>query len=108
MTTVSDEVVRACLAELLQSGLKTQWRERAYTSAAINAVAAQLRSLDANDYAGKLAVAGFTEQPYVADDEEIAQACETCMYYSVHRQFCELPELSLPVNPHWSCRLWRI
>jgi hypothetical protein len=26
----------------------------------------------------------------------------------VHRRFCELPELMLPVEPQWSCRLWRI
>ena len=39
---------------------------------------------------------------------DIEQACETCMYYKVHRRYCELPELELPVEPEWSCRLWRI
>jgi hypothetical protein len=30
------------------------------------------------------------------------------MYYQVHRRFCELPELMVPVEPGWSCRLWRL
>jgi hypothetical protein len=30
------------------------------------------------------------------------------MYYLLHRKFCELPELALPVEPTWSCKLWRI
>jgi hypothetical protein len=30
------------------------------------------------------------------------------MYYKVHRRYCELPELDFPVEPEWSCRLWRI
>ena len=61
-----------------------------------------------DDYVGKLRLAGFTTQPYAADQDDIAQACETCMYYVVNRKFCDLPELKIPVKPEWSCRLWRI
>lgn len=32
----------------------------------------------------------------------------TCMYFLVHRKWCDLPELSVPVEPEWWCRLWRI
>jgi hypothetical protein len=70
-------------------------------------VIAQLRALAADDYATRLAVAGFTREPYAAEDD-LAQACANCMYYVIHRRFCELPELMLPVRPEWSCRLWRI
>jgi hypothetical protein len=30
------------------------------------------------------------------------------MYYLIRRRHCALPELDLPVEPDWSCRLWRI
>jgi hypothetical protein len=30
------------------------------------------------------------------------------MYYMVHSKCCDLPELALPVEPDWWCRLWRI
>jgi hypothetical protein len=30
-----------------------------------------------------------------------------CMYFVVHRKWCELPELAWPVEPEWWCRLWR-
>lgn len=97
---------------LLQSGLETEWRDRAYTSDTVNKVVARLQDLAADDLAGKLKVSGFTLVPYVDENDDpndsIAQACETCMYYEIHRQFCALPELMLPAKPEWSCILWRI
>lgn len=30
------------------------------------------------------------------------------MYYQVHRKWCNLPELAVPVKPDWWCRLRRI
>ena len=38
----------------------------------------------------------------------IEQSCATCMYCERHRRYCALPELQLPVEPRWSCTLWRI
>jgi hypothetical protein len=101
-------LLRDSLAKLIEEGLETEWQERAYTSEAVNAVVARLQALLPDDKSGKLRVAGFTLQPYKNIEEEISQACETCMYYVTHRQFCDLPELKLPVLPEWSCRLWRI
>lgn len=73
-------------------------------------VTAHLRRMSPQQLPAKLAFAGFTLEPYVSDEdgEEFVQACQTCMYYELHRQFCALPELMLPVKPEWSCRLWRI
>lgn len=106
----TEDSVRRSLEVLLLSGLRTEWRERAYSSDDVNRVVAQLQQLNRSDYASKLRVAGFTEVPYEAasDNVGMSQSCETCMYYVTHRQFCELPELQLPVRPEWSCRLWRI
>jgi hypothetical protein len=79
---------------------------RADDDAAVQKVIARLRQLAPEDDEGRLKIAGFTDQVY--DHEGLEQACEACMYFLVHRRFCELPELMLPVEPHWSCRLWRI
>lgn len=108
-----DDALRlGAIQSLFDQGLETQWRERAYTSEAVNEVVARLQATSAKDLSVKLTIAGFTLKPYVSGDgdgdEEVVQACETCMYYVVHRKFCELPELMLPVRPEWSCRLWRI
>lgn len=99
-----EETLRHELEALLSEGLATEVEPRAYTHEQVMRVVDRLRALAPDDYAGKLRIAGFTLKPYGED----AQACETCMYYVMHRRFCELPELMLPVKPEWSCRLWRI
>ena len=30
------------------------------------------------------------------------------VYYHPHRKWCDLPELPIPVEPHWWCRLWKL
>ncbi|HIP78191.1 MAG TPA: hypothetical protein EYH07_06985, partial [Kiloniellaceae bacterium] len=71
-----------------------------------NEVVGRLQRAAPEDLDAKLTIAGVTDHTIEAD--EIEQPCETCMYYLVHRRFCELPELMIPVEPQWSCRLWRI
>lgn len=102
-----DDALRSKLEQFLTTGLKTEWEQRAYTSEDVNKIVARLQSIKPDDYPAKLTVAGFTSRPY-GDGEEIEQACETCMYFVIHRKFCDLPELQIPVKPEWSCRLWRI
>ncbi len=112
-TTVSpeqaaaDDALRARLREMLENGLETEVEPRAYDDQTIQAIVARLQERPHDDYENKLKIAGFTLQPWQGEDD-IEEACETCMYYVVHRRFCELPELMLPVEPEWSCRLWRI
>ena len=104
-----DTALRERLGVLLGDGLQTEWRDRADSSDAVSRIVARLAEVERADHATLLRVAGFTPAPFQpADAEDIAQACETCMYYVVHRCFCDLPELRLPVRPEWSCRLWRI
>jgi hypothetical protein len=104
-----DDTLRQQLETLLEGGLQTQWQQRAYSSEAVNEVVAQLQRLAPDDYEGKLATAGFTPQAYCPpEDSELEQQCATCMYYERNRQYCNLPELAMPVLPHWSCKLWRI
>jgi hypothetical protein len=104
------DAIRSTLQALLDSGLETQWRQRAYSSDEVNRVVACLQELDKADYASKLRVAGFTGAPFIPedDDSDVSQSCATCMYYETHRRYCNLPELELPVKAEWSCVLWRI
>ena len=101
-----DDALRAEIAARLKSGLETEAWPRAETSEMVNEVVARLRREAGDDLTAKLVIAGVTDHTVEAD--EIEQPCETCMYYLVHRGFCELPELMIPVAPAWSCRLWRI
>jgi hypothetical protein len=101
-----DDQLRSDIEASLASGLKTEVWPRAETAEMVNAFVARLRSEAADDLEKKLVIAGFTD--HTIEMDELEQLCETCMYYLVHRKFCDLPELMLPVEPHWSCRLWRI
>lgn len=103
----ADAALREKLRKLLEGGLETEVEPRAYDPETVQQVIARLQELEPDDYVNKLRIAGFTAYPWPGEDD-IEQACETCMYYVVHRKFCELPELMLPVEPEWSCRLWRI
>ncbi len=100
---------RSAIGSELADGLQTDWQERAYTDAEIRRVVQALQALAADDLQGRLRIAGFTPTPYVAaEDPEIEQSCSTCMYYEAHRRYCALPELTMAVEPEWSCVLWRI
>jgi hypothetical protein len=102
----NDDQLRKDIAELLSQGLKTEVWPRAETTAMVDETVLQLRMLADGDLTKKLIIAGFTN--YTIEAEDIEQPCETCMYYLVHRKFCDLPELMVPVEPEWSCKLWRI
>lgn len=100
------DTLRLVIGERLRSGPPTEAWPRAETSEAVNAIVVRLQTEAGADLERKLVIAGFTD--HVVEAEGMPQACETCMYYKVHARFCELPELMLPVEPDWSCRLWRI
>jgi hypothetical protein len=102
---VGNESLRGEIQFLLEGGLKTEVFPRADTHEEVQSIVGRLKSAG-SDLKAKLAIGGFTLKPVTHGD--IEQPCETCMYYKVHQRFCELPELNVPVEPEWSCRLWRI
>ena len=106
MPEEKDQALRTRIAVLLDGGLETEHHPRAETSDMVNDIVGRLSKTDEADLEAKLKIAGFTD--YVVDADDMEQPCENCMYYLIHRRFCELPELMLPVEPYWSCRLWRI
>lgn len=99
MSQINLETVRN-----LASAAQSEVFPRADDDAAFQEILARVRT--ATSLQEKLAIAGFTLDPI--EHEGIDQSCETCMYFLVRRQWCDLPELDVPVDPQWSCRLWRI
>lgn len=100
------DALRRSIAGRLAAGLQTEVWPRAGASEEVNAIVHRLQVEARDDLEKKLVIAGFTD--HTIEAEEMPQPCETCMYYKVHAKFCDLPELMLPVEPNWSCRLWRI
>ena len=92
------------MARMMEDGLKTQTEPFPETGKEFSAILDQLRELGPADIEGKMVISGFVDHPYGPDK----QRCMECMYYLVHREWCDLPELALPVDANWWCRLWRI
>lgn len=92
------------MAQLMQNGLQTQTEPFPETEKEFAAILDELRALDPGDVEAKMVVSGFVDRPYGPDQ----QRCMECMYYLVHREWCDLPELAVPVDADWWCRLWRI
>ena len=108
-SAANESKLREQLGKLLADGLLTAWQHRAYSDLDIQAVTALLRQVPAEDLAAKLQIAGFTPHPYGLEEEpDPEQSCAMCMYFERNREYCNLPELALPVRPEWSCILWRI
>lgn len=100
-----DNAKREQIRALLSSGLGTEAFPRGDTHEQVLKIVHKLQS-ENKDLRTKLVVAGFTISP--VDHNDVRQSCQSCMYYLVRRRHCALPELDLPVEPEWSCRLWRI
>jgi hypothetical protein len=99
-----DEALLKIIADMMATGLETQTEPFPETDKEFGAILTELRQHDANDLKSKLVISGFVDHPYGPEQ----QRCLECMYYLVHRKWCDLPELAVPVEPHWWCRLWRI
>ena len=96
--------LRAKIERLLAEGLQTQTDPFPETEKEFAQLLTQLRELPADSLVAKLVISGFTDKPYGPDE----MRCQECMYYLVHRKWCDLPELAVPVEADWWCRLWRI
>jgi hypothetical protein len=104
MSGTDHDTVRAEITQLLSSDLKTKTEPFPETEKEFGEILNELRTLDPNDFKGKLIIGGFVNHPF----GEEQYRCMECMYYLVHRKWCDLPELAVPVEPEWWCRLWRI
>lgn len=104
MHAKEEDALRELIGKILAEGLETQLEPFPETHREFAELLAELRQLDSDDLEGKLVIGGFADKPYGPDQ----MRCLECMYYLVHRKWCDLPELAVPVEPDWYCRLWRI
>jgi hypothetical protein len=99
-----DADILATIGQLLRDGLVTQTAPFPETDREFTQLLVELREIPRDDLHRKLVIAGFTDKPYGPEQ----QRCMECMYFLVHRRWCDLPELAVPVEADWWCRLWRI
>jgi hypothetical protein len=104
MSSNEQEALLKKIEAMMASGLKTQTEPFPETEKEFGAILNELRELAPDDLEKKLVISGFVDKPYGPDKAR----CMECMYYLVHRKWCDLPELAVPVEPDWWCRLWRI
>lgn len=104
MHSNQENALRDQIGKMMADGLQTQTEPFPETDREFGVLLNQLRDLPADDLQGKLVLSGFVDKPYGPDN----MRCQECMYYLVHRKWCDLPELAVPVEPEWWCRLWRI
>ncbi|HXU32593.1 MAG TPA: hypothetical protein VN851_18655, partial [Thermoanaerobaculia bacterium] len=106
MRATEVETVRIWVDGLLSYGVKSTMSPFPNTQAEFLDIVRDLRRLDKNDLLGRLDLGGFAN--YTVGDGEEMQRCQECIYYLPNGKWCDLPELPVPVEPHWWCRLWKM
>ena len=92
------------ISEMLAAGLETEVEPFPATEKEFYEIQARLRVLPPDDLKSKLVIGGFLAHPYGPENWR----CADCIYYLANRRWCDLPELAVPVEPDWYCRLWRM
>ena len=88
---------------MLRDGLETQTEPFPETDKEFALLLTALRDTPPDQLRQKLVIAGVVDRPHGPEH----QRCTECMYFLVHRKWCDVPELAVPVEPDWWCRLWR-
>src|ERR1700752_3999285 len=104
MDKAEADELREKIRKMLADGLKAQAEPFPENDSEFGALLRELRDLDPNDLKGKLVLSGYIDKPYGPDQ----MRCQECIYYLVERRWCDIPEIMLPAEPDWWCRLWRI
>ena len=100
----SHDILIQMIEDQFANGLKTQVEPFPETDREFGKLLDELRPLSADQLREKLDISGWILEPYGEDQ----MRCQECMYYLVHKRWCDLPELDLPAKPEWWCRLWRL
>ena len=102
MTSSKIDQLRDTIRQALASGVKTETENIPETLQDREKITDALRQIEKENYREKIILAGFADHPVDGN------RCADCMYYVVNGRWCALPEISLPAEPDWWCRLWRI
>lgn len=89
--------LRVHIGKIMAEGLKTQTEPFPETDREFGALSNEWRELKTDDLKGKLLLSGFVDKPYGSNQVR----CQECMYDLVHRKWCDVPELAVPVGAHW-------
>jgi hypothetical protein len=106
LNRATDDTVRVWADGLLAYGIEPILEPFPKTQYEFLAIVEELRALHENDLIGRLRIGGFTN--YSMGEGEDIQRCQECIYYHPNRKWCDLPELPIPVEAHWWCRLWKL
>lgn len=108
---LSDNILRLVIDDILAAGITTDLTLVADTLIATDIIT-QLRKLDEDDLYGLLEVGGFANyslgESGEMEDGKLTYRCAECIYYHPNRKWCDLPELPVPVEPDWYCKLWKL
>lgn len=106
----ADGPMRLRIERLLSSSPDPAVLPELFDHAGFLATVRELQALAPDDLLGKLVAGRFMLHPYALPDDPdgLERSCATCINYERHRRFCNLPELMLPVEPAWSCVVWRL
>jgi hypothetical protein len=106
LNRATDDTVRVWADGLLAFGIDPIIEPFPKTQHEFLAIVEELRALHENDLIERLRIGGFTN--YSMGEGEDIQRCKECIYYHPNRKWCDLPELPIPVDAHWWCRLWKL
>ncbi len=106
LNRATDDTVRVWADGLLAFGIDPIIEPFPKTQHEFLAIVEELRALHENDLIARLRIGGFTN--YSMGEGEDIQRCKECIYYHPNRKWCDLPELPIPVDAHWWCRLWKL
>lgn len=106
LRAAASNVMRMRIATLLAAGISGREDLFPVTEMEFAELIKTLRALPESDLAGRLALGGFANRPVVVKQQSMR--CQECVYFLPHRRWCDLPELPLPVEPDWYCRLWKM
>ena len=103
---LAHDVLRDAIGLMLADGLETQLEPFPETAEEFESLQAEIRRLDDDDLLGRLVIGGFANHPIGEGEDRMR--CAECIYYLTSKRWCDLPELPVPVEPDWFCRLWRM
>jgi|GEM_PF-203981 len=106
LTRAMNDTMRMWVAELLGQGLDTMIEPFPRTEKEFYEIVEELRTLKPDDLIGRLRIGGFLDHQVTVDSD--LQRCKECIYYLPNAKWCDLPELPIPVEAEWWCRLWKL
>ncbi len=109
---LSNDVLRQIIHSILDDPEFNSDTDLPENDAAFNKIIDELRALPEDDLKNRLSIGGFANHSLgergEMDDGAMVLRCRECIYFLPHQRWCDLPELPLPVEADWYCKLWKL